>query len=88
MEKAVSDWYVNAGKIAGFLSAANPNNWPASAAKPALEMHIAHTIDYALNILKGEYNEPLTAFEKALNHMLSLADILSEDIAREFSDEI
>ncbi|MCO6497262.1 MAG: hypothetical protein J5I50_06325 [Chitinophagaceae bacterium] len=86
LTNAVEDWYKNANDIANFLTAANPNNWPASATEPALKMHITHTVGYATNILKGEYDESLQTFEEALEHMLVLADILSEGIANQFPD--
>lgn len=84
LNTAVEDWYGNAKEIADFLSAANPENWPATATEPALEMHITHTIAYSVSILQGNYDEALTGFEEALHHMLMLADTLSQGIARQF----
>lgn len=87
LDKALADWYANAKVIADFLSSANPQNWPASATEPALKSHITHTTTYSVNILKGDYKSSIEGFEGALNHMLMLADILSEGIAREFPDK-
>ncbi len=84
LTQALEDWYKNANEIAQFLTSANPDNWSAEATESALKMHITHTTDYAVNILKGEYNESLQNFEEALNHMLVLADILSDGIAKHF----
>ena len=84
LDTSLANWYRNANEIAGFLSAANPKNWPPSATEPALKMHITHTTEYAVNILKGEYASSIKGFEGALNHMLLLADILSEGIAKQF----
>jgi hypothetical protein len=88
LDAALSNWYKNANEIADFLSAANPKNWPKSATEPALKMHITHTTQYAVNILKGEYASSVTGFEEALNHMLMLADILTEGIAKQFPDKL
>lgn len=84
LDIALANWYRNANDIAGFLSAANPKSWPQSATAPALKTHITHTTDYAVNILKGEYDTSIKGFEGALHHMLMLADILSEGIAKQF----
>lgn len=84
LDTSLANWYKNASEIAGFLSAANPKNWPPSATESALKMHITHTTEYAVNILKGEYASSISGFEGALNHMLLLADILSEGIAKQF----
>lgn len=75
---AVEDWYRNAAEIAQFLSAANPENWPASATEPALQSHITHTIEYSVHILQGNYDQSIEGFEGALDHMLVLADILTD----------
>src|SRR5688572_18266870 len=55
LDTSLANWYKNANEIAGFLSAANPKNWPPSATESALKTHITHTTEYAVHILKGEY---------------------------------
>lgn len=87
LDVAVADWNQNARDIADFLTAANPDNWPQTATEPALLHHIEHTIDYSVKILKGDHQGALSTFEHALNHMLALADTLSEGIARQFPDK-
>jgi hypothetical protein len=84
LDVALANWYKNAKEIADFLSAANPKNWPRSATEPALKMHITHTTQYAVNILKGEFGPSIKGFEEALDHMLMLADILTEGIVKQF----
>lgn len=86
LDKAVKDWYANAKEIGDFLSAANPKNWTAKETGGALEMHITHTIDYSVSILKGNYSQSFGGFEEALHHMLHLADILTEGLAKQFPD--
>jgi hypothetical protein len=87
LDTALANWYKNANEIAGFLSAANPKSWSPATTESALKMHISHTTEYAVNILKGDYASSIKGFEEALNHMLMLADILSEGIAKQFPDE-
>lgn len=85
--KAVKDWYANAKDIGAFLASANPKNWTAKETESALEMHITHTIAYSVSILKSDYTQSFSGFETALNHMLYLADILTEGIAKQFPDK-
>ncbi|MFH6936329.1 hypothetical protein [Flavobacterium sp. FlaQc-30] len=87
LDKAVKDWYANAKDIGDFLASANPKNWTAKETQGALEMHITHTIDYSVSILKGDYTQSFGGFEEALHHMVHLADILTEGIAKQFPDK-
>jgi hypothetical protein len=87
LDAALANWYKNAKEIADFLSAANPKNWPESATEPALKMHITHTTQYAVNILKGDYAPSVKGFDEALDHMLMLADILTDGIAKQFPEK-
>jgi hypothetical protein len=84
LQTAISNWNKNAEDIANFLTAANPDHWPQAATEPALSHHIEHTIDYSVKILNEDYAGVNSSFEHALNHMLELADILSEGIAKQF----
>jgi hypothetical protein len=87
LDIVLANWYKNANDIAGFLSSANPKNWPQTTTGSALKMHITHTTEYAVNILKDNYAPSIKGFEEALNHMLMLADILTEGIAKQFPDK-
>lgn len=87
LDKAVKDWYANAKDIGNFLASANPKNWTAKETQGALEMHITHTIDYSVSILKGDYTQSFGGFEEALHHMVHLANILTEGIAKQFPDK-
>lgn len=87
LDKAVKDWYANAKDIGSFLASANPKNWTAKETQGALEMHITHTIAYSVSILKGDYTQSFGGFEEALHHMVHLADILTEGIAKQFPNK-
>ena len=84
LDKALAAWYANAREIAGFLTAANPKHWPASATEPALKDHISQTTTYAVDLLKGNYQEAIKNFGTANDHMLMVADILSKGIVAQF----
>lgn len=87
LDKALADWYKNANDIAIFLSNANPENWPKSVTEAHLSTHITQTTGYAVNILKGDYSSSTQGFEEALHHMLMLADLLADGIAKQFPDK-
>lgn len=87
LDKAVKDWYANAKAIGTFLASANPKNWHTKDTQDALEMHITQTIAYSVSILKGEYSQSFGGFEEATRHMVMLADILSEGIAKQFPEK-
>lgn len=87
LDKAVKDWYTNAKEIGDFLASANPKNWAPKETGSVLEMHITHTIAYAVNMLKNDYSRSFAGFEEALRHMLHLADILSDGIAKQFPEK-
>ncbi|HJS52757.1 MAG TPA: hypothetical protein VJ781_12725 [Pyrinomonadaceae bacterium] len=87
LDKAVKDWYANAKAIGMFLASANPQNWHAKDTQAALEMHITQTIAYSVSILKGEYSQSFGGFEEATRHMIMLADLLTEGIAKQFPEK-
>jgi hypothetical protein len=88
LKKAQDDWYANAQQIADFLTKANPDSWPASATGPALKMHIDQTTTYSVDLLKGDYPTAIADYGKAFDHMMELADILTNGIAKQFPDKV
>jgi len=87
LDKALSDWYANAKEIADFLAAANPTNWPTSATEPMMKEHITTTTAYAVNLLEGNYTKAVEDYDHASAHMMMLADVLAEGIAKQFPDK-
>jgi hypothetical protein len=87
LEIALEDWYANAEEIADFVSAANPENWPQSATRPMLEGHIDTTVDYATDLLQGDYASAIEHFDEASHHMLMLADTLAAGLIAQFPDQ-
>ncbi|MBX2903664.1 MAG: hypothetical protein KF872_08920 [Chitinophagales bacterium] len=83
LNTALADWYANAEQIADFLSAANPN-WAQSDMRHMMKMHIDQTTAYAVDLLKKDYTAAVQKYEEAHNHMLEMADDLSEGIAKQF----
>ena len=83
---AVDDWYANAQEVADFLATADPDSWPQSATRPALRMHIDQTTAYAVDLLQGDYAKAIRDYDAAFDHMLELADTLSDGIVARFPD--
>jgi len=88
LKKAEDDWYANAKEIADFLSAANPDNWPASATEPMMKTHIDQTTTYSVDLLKGDYAKAVTDYDAAFDHMMSMSDTLAQGIAAKFPDKV
>jgi ubiquinone biosynthesis protein UbiJ len=88
LDAAESAWYANAKQIADFLSQANPNNWPTSATEPLLKMHIDQTTTYSVDLLKGDFAQAIADYDKAEQHMISLADTLSKGIIAQFPNKV
>jgi hypothetical protein len=84
LEEVQSKWYKNADDIAKFLSSANIN-WSYSVIKDMLSKHLDLTIVETTARLKKDWKTDLEAYDENLNHMLSLADMLSDGIVKQKS---
>lgn len=87
LQVALDDWYANAQDIADFLSAANPTSWPPDATRPALEHHIDSTVAYASDVLAGDFTAAIADYDGAFDHMMMLADTLTDGIVAAFPDQ-
>ncbi|MEZ5321150.1 MAG: hypothetical protein R2698_03530 [Microthrixaceae bacterium] len=86
LDAALDDWYANAKEIADLLSKANPKQWPTSATEPMMKAHIEQTTAYATDLLKGDYTSAIHHYDEAYDHMMMLADTLSNGIVSQFPD--
>lgn len=84
---ALANWKTNANDIANFLSTANPKNWPPHAMQHMMEMHIDQTTTYAVDLLNKDYNNAITHYDEANQHMLDMADDLAKGIALQFPEK-
>lgn len=84
---ASADWYANGDEIATFLSAANPQSWPLGAMKDGMKMHLDLTLAEAVAQLQAKYSESVADYDKVHEHILGLADLLSNGIISQFPDK-
>jgi len=87
LNQALANWKTNANDIANFLSTANPKNWPPHDMQHMMEMHIDQTTTYAVDLLNKDYNNAITHYDEANQHMLDMADDLAKGIALQFPDK-
>jgi hypothetical protein len=81
--KAMQDLTANADAIAKFLSSANPN-LPESAVKGLLMTHAGHHSQLIGEIMKGDTAAAAKTWTAMQAHMNTLADALSDGIAKQF----
>jgi hypothetical protein len=81
-------WYRNADDIASFLSTANPKNWPLADMKAGMKMHLDLTLQEALDRFGGKYAEDIKDYDRVHEHILGLADLLTNGIAAQFPDKV
>lgn len=82
-QKAMSDLATNADAIAKFLSGANPY-LPDSAVRGLLVTHAGHHHAQIDEIMKGDTQAEATTWKAMQAHMDTLADALSDAIAKQF----
>lgn len=83
-EDARRRWYANSDDIADFLAAANPRFWPRSTMRQMMRTHLDQTLAEASHELAGEYAASVADYDEIHDHILAMADVLSDGIIRAF----
>jgi hypothetical protein len=83
---ANTQWYVNADSIARFLSILNPF-WPYADMKEMMFDHLDLTAAEALARKNADYDADVIAYEKVHLEILSMADMLTEGIVKQFPNK-
>src|SRR5262245_22960826 len=84
LEAARVRWYANADDIARFLTSINPRSWPFDTVRAAMRTHLDQTLAEATHELTGDYQASVADYDEIQEHILSMADLLSSGIARQF----
>lgn len=81
---AAARWYDNADAIADFLAAANPKFWPQDVMRADMRTHLDQTLSEAGHELTGDYSASVADYEAVHDHILAMADMLSDGIIGAF----
>jgi hypothetical protein len=76
-------WYRNGDGIARFLAEANPH-WPLAEMQAAMTGHLDTTLAEAVARLTGDWNADVAAYDAVHQHILHMADALSDGIIAQF----
>jgi hypothetical protein len=76
-------WARNGDDIADFLSKANPN-WPSATLRQMMKVHLSTTTDQVVARLTKNWEADVRAFDVVYDHILAMADALSEGIIKQF----
>jgi hypothetical protein len=76
-------WAKNGDDIADFLSGANPN-WPRETLRHMMKVHLSTTTDEVVAQLAKNWEADVRAFDVVYDHMLAMADALSDGIIKQF----
>jgi hypothetical protein len=85
-EQANTKWLRNAEDIADFLSKANPN-WPRAVLVKMMNMHLSTTTDEVVARLTKNWDADTRAFDVVYEHILVMADALSDGIIKQFPEK-
>ncbi|GAB2697942.1 glycosyltransferase [Paenibacillus thermoaerophilus] len=80
------EWYRNADDIAKFLSAANPN-WTLKELQDLLYVHLQLLTDQVNARLMKDWKADILAFDKGEDHIIKLADTLTQGIVKQFPEK-
>jgi hypothetical protein len=80
---AKTDWYRNGDDIARFLASANPH-WPLADMQAAMTGHLDTTLAEAVARLTGDWNADVLAYDAVHQHILHMADALSDGVIAQF----
>jgi putative heme iron utilization protein len=84
-QQADEKWRRNGEEIADFLSKANPN-WPRAVLVQMMATHLSTTTEEVVARLTRNWDADTRAFDAVYDHILAMADALSDGIVKQFPD--
>jgi hypothetical protein len=85
-KQADDRWQANAVDIATFLSKANPN-WPKDTLVDMMKKHLSTTTSEVVARLTHDWDADVKAYDAVYEHILMMADALSDGIVKQFPDK-
>src|SRR6187455_3130731 len=85
-DAANKKWFANANEISNFLSKANPN-WKLADMKKMMHDHLTLTTDEAVARLKKDYAADVKAYDKVVDEILMMSDMLSAGIVKQYPEK-
>src|SRR5215470_12661459 len=85
-KQADDRWQANAVDIATFLSKANPN-WPKDTLVDMMKKHLSTTTAEVVARLTHDWDADVKAYDAVYDHILMMADALSDGIVKQFPDK-
>lgn len=79
-------WQKNAEEIADFLSKANPH-WPRATVLDMMKVHLSTTTAEVTARLKKDWDGDVRAYDAVYDHILMMADALSDGIIKQFPEK-
>ncbi len=76
----------NGDEIAALLAKANPN-WPQATLASMMNMHLATTTAEVVARLTKDWDGDIRAFDATYDHILKMADALSDGIIKQFPEK-
>jgi len=86
IKKYNTEWHKNADDIAQFLSSANPN-WSKNDLKNLLYMHLDFAAAQVVARIKKDWDADIRAFDQGEDHVIKLADTLTNGIVKQFPNK-
>jgi hypothetical protein len=81
---ASARWYANANDIADFWASINPRFWPDPVMRADMKTHLDQTLAEAVDELSGNFAAGVAEYELVHQHILAMADMLSNGIIGQF----
>jgi hypothetical protein len=81
---AKAKFFANGNQVAAFLHAANPKHWALSDMRTMMRIHLDQVIALAVDQLDGHYAAAIRLYGVYIDHIISMADMLSTGIIQQF----
>ena len=83
--KQNKEWHRNADDISKFLSGANPN-WAFKDLQNLLYIHLQLLTEQVQARLAKDWKAEIVAYDKGVDHLIMLADVLTQGIVKQFPE--